>query len=68
MENGAHFDTRNINDMTAADVASTKIAETLISSHMQLSLKCLSARVIMKHRLRYRDIIPVSLYEFVELH
>ena len=43
MENGTHFDTRDINDMTAADVASTKIAETLISNHMKLSLKCLSA-------------------------
>ena len=35
VENGAHFDARNKNNMTAVDVASTKFAEGLIKSHMK---------------------------------
>ena len=67
-ENGAHFDTRNQNCMTAVDVASSRFAEGLIIPYMNISLKCLSASVITKHGIRYKDIIPESLYEFVELH
>ena len=67
-ENGAHFDTRNSNAMTAVDVASTRFAEGLINPYINISLKCLSASVVKKHGIRYKDIIPISLYDFVELH
>ena len=68
VENGAHIDARNIYDMTVADVACTSMTESLILGHMELSLGCLSARVIMEHGIQYKGIIPVPLYEFVELH
>ena len=68
VENGAHIDALNINDMTAADVACSSMTESLILGHTKLSLGCLSARVIMEHGIQYKDIISASLYEFVELH
>ena len=68
VENGAHIDARNKNDMTAVDVAYTKFIGDLIQAHMTFSLKCLSATVIMRNRIPYEDVIPVSLYGFVKLH
>ena len=68
IENGAHFDARNKDGKTAVDVASTGTAKGIIKAHTKLSLKCLSATAIKKHKLKYQYVIPASLYEFVELH
>ena len=68
IDNGAHVDACNIDGNTAAEVASTDIAESIIKANMKLSLKCLSARTVRKHKIEYQGIIPESLHEFVELH
>ena len=68
IENGAHLDVRNTDDETAVDVSSSSIAEDFIKAHMKLSLKCLTARVIVNNGIEYEGTIPVSLYDFVELH
>ena len=68
IENDAHLDACNKDGKTAVDVASTGIAESIINTHMKLSLKCLSARAVKKHKVQNQDVIPVSLYKFVELH
>ena len=68
IDNGVHVDACNIDGKTAADIASTDIAESIIKSHEKLSLKCLSARTVRKHKIEYRGVIPNSLIEFVEFH
>ena len=68
IDNGAHVDACNIDGKTAADVASTDIAESIIKARGKLNLKCLSARTVKKHKLEYQGFIPDSLCEFVELH
>ena len=68
IENGAHIDACNKDSKTAIDVAATDIAKDVIKAHTKLSLKCLSARAVRRHKVEYRDIIPVSLQTIVELH
>ena len=68
IENGAHVDACIIDGKTAADVASTDIAGSIIKAHETLNLKCLSARTIKKHKIKYQGILPESLHEFVEMH
>ena len=68
IDKGAHVDACNKDGKTAADVASTDIAESIIKTHGKLSLKCLSARTVKKHKIDYQGFIPNSLHEFVELH
>ena len=68
IDNGAHVDVCNKDWKTAADVASTDIAESIIKARGKLSLKCLPARTVKKHKLEYQGFIPDSLCEFVKLH
>ena len=68
IEHGAHVDACNNDGDTAVDVAATEVAESTIKAHMKLRLDCLAARTVMRHKVKYQDIIPVSLQEFVELH
>ena len=68
MDNGAHADACNIDGKTAADVAATGTAKSVIEAHMKLSLKCISARTIKKHSIEYQGKIPESLYDFINIH
>ena len=64
IEHGAHVDACTIYGEQAIDVATMDI----IKMHMDLRLDCLAARVVMRHRLKYQNVIPASLIQFVELH
>ena len=68
IDNGAHVDACIIDGKTAADIASTDIVKSIIKARETLSLKCLSARTLRKHKIEYQGIIPNSLIEFVEFH
>ena len=68
IDNGAHVDACNIDGKTAADVAATDTAKGFIKAHMKLSLKCISARIVKKHRIEYQDKILESLHDFIKLH
>ena len=68
IDNGAHVDACNIDGKTVVDVAPTDIAESIIKTHEKLSLKCLCARTVKKHKIEYQGIIPDVLCGFIELH
>ena len=57
IENGALLDARNKNGKTAVDVAATDIACDIIKAHMKLGLKCLTARVVSKYKVKDEDVI-----------
>ena len=65
---GVHLDTRNFAGKTASDISSTGVAEVIIRTHNDISLKCLSARAIRLHRIPVKHVIPRFLFEFVKLH
>ena len=66
LKNGAHVDMVNIWGDRAVD--------NLLSSLMEMnmldfiSLKCLSASVVMKYKISYAGHIPASLESFVQMH
>ncbi|TRY98837.1 hypothetical protein DNTS_027853 [Danionella cerebrum] len=68
VEAGAHTDMTNKQKKTPLDKSTTGVSEILLKTQMKMSLKCLSARAVQKHQIRYRDQIPKSLEEFVEFH
>ena len=68
IENGAHVDSSNLDGETPLDVATNEDAKDVIKAYMELRLKCLAARAIKRHEVRYQGVIPPLLQDFVELH
>lgn len=65
---GAHLDYANTLAKTPADLATTANIRQLLKSRMNMSLKCLCARLIRKSNVFYGDRIGTSLITFVEKH
>ncbi|KAJ8417181.1 hypothetical protein AAFF_G00284080 [Aldrovandia affinis] len=68
VEAGAHTDMTNKQNKTPLDKSTTGVSEILLKTQMKMSLKCLAARAVRQHQITYRDQIPKTLEEFVELH
>ncbi|XP_077451797.1 protein fem-1 homolog B [Stigmatopora argus] len=68
VEAGAHTDRANKQEKTPLDKSTTGVSEILLKTQMKMSLKCLAARAVRRHRLAYRRQIPASLEEFVDFH
>ncbi|XP_061696607.1 protein fem-1 homolog B [Syngnathoides biaculeatus] len=68
VEAGAHTDRTNKQKKTPLDKSTTGVSEILLKTQMKMSLKCLAARAVRRHRIAYRKQIPASLEEFVEFH
>uniref|UniRef100_A0A3Q2XS10 Protein fem-1 homolog B n=1 Tax=Hippocampus comes TaxID=109280 RepID=A0A3Q2XS10_HIPCM len=68
VEAGAHTDRTNKQKKTPLDKSTTGVSEILLKTQMKMSLKCLAARAVRRHRITYRNQIPASLEEFVEFH
>ncbi|XP_057692768.1 protein fem-1 homolog B [Corythoichthys intestinalis] len=68
VEAGAHTDRTNKEEKTPLDKSTTGVSEILLKTQMKMSLKCLAARAVRRHRLAYRRQIPASLEEFVDFH
>lgn len=67
-EHGAHLDSVNLLRETAIDLASPVNAIQLLRSKMQLSLKCLCARLIQTNNVSFHKKLSKSLVQFVEHH
>lgn len=69
MKAGAHFDATNAQKKTAYE-----LLDEQSSGHPALyplnyvTLQCLAARAIEKHRLPYRGLISEEMEAFIELH
>ena len=44
------------------------MAEIILRTQSKLSLKCLAARVVARHRIPYSGCVPRDLEPFIELH
>ena len=53
LENGAHIDSVNAAGQTALTAATTGVAEIILKSQADMSLKCLAAQSIRKYNLNY---------------
>lgn len=67
-EAGAHLDRVNHARQMASEVATTGVAEIILRTKRQLSLKCIAARVIQRHAIPYKGHVPQTLNEFIEMH
>lgn len=65
---GAHLDYTNTLAKTPADLATMTSTRQLLTSRMNMSLKCLCARLIRKRDVSYAKKIGTSLINFVEKH
>ena len=68
IESGAHVDVVNVDGNTPFECAATTVAEIILKTQRKLSLKCLAAQSVKKHRLMYQGNVPVQLEKFIELH
>ena len=67
-EEGCHIDRVNRRGETAIDASTTGVAEIILKAQLRPNLKCMAAKVVRKHRLLYKGMVPVSLEEFIEMH
>ncbi|KAF7236669.1 hypothetical protein EYD10_16617 [Varanus komodoensis] len=69
IEAGAHVDTTNAFGQTAHELLDKKV---VMKSTMQpfnyVTLQCLAARAVGKHKIPYKRILPNELVAFIELH
>ncbi|KAG5876987.1 hypothetical protein JTB14_008132 [Gonioctena quinquepunctata] len=68
-ENGAHLDCVNKRGETPLECSATgSVAEIILKTRMELSLKCIAANAVRQHRLTYQGQVPLALESFIELH
>lgn len=65
---GAHTDVVNLEGKTPLQAATTGVAEIILKGQARLTLKCLAAQSVKKHRLTYQGQVPEALETFIELH
>ncbi|XP_064474971.1 protein fem-1 homolog B-like [Ornithodoros turicata] len=69
VESGAHCDVTNARGETALEASTTGVAEIILRTQTQISLKCLAARAVSRFELPFRDgEVPKSLVGFIEMH
>uniref|UniRef100_A0A1B6ET95 Protein fem-1 homolog B n=2 Tax=Proconiini TaxID=565685 RepID=A0A1B6ET95_9HEMI len=67
-EAGAHMDTVNTLGKTPFEAATTGVAEIILRTQTQLSLKCLAAKAVQMYNIPYIGQVPHSLESFIDLH
>ncbi|CAF0888998.1 unnamed protein product [Didymodactylos carnosus] len=67
---GAHIDTLNNLGMTPIECIDTTRSDirTLLKSQTKLSLKCISARIIVEYKIEYDSHVSKALAEFIQHH
>jgi len=68
LESGAHIDSVNAASQTPLSAAATGVAEIILKSQSEMSLKCLAAQSIRKYNLNYQGQVPKSLESFIFIH
>jgi hypothetical protein len=71
LSHSAHLDYTNDEGMSLAEIYKNKFdldLNRLIRTTSFTSLKCLSARVILKHNIAYMNSIPLDLVKFISRH
>ncbi|KFM68369.1 Protein fem-1-like protein, partial [Stegodyphus mimosarum] len=68
LDAGAHIDRVNNEGQSPFDAVLTGVAEIILKSQYQLSLKCIAAKAVKKYNVPYKGIVPVSLASFTDMH
>jgi len=68
MKCGAHPDQCNSKKETFDDLNTEARLSSLVNYMPYVTLKCLAAREVSKQKIPYKNIVPVSLESFIELH
>merc|ERR1719153_1502384 len=68
LEAGAHIDSVNAASQTPLSSAATGVAEIILKSQSEMSLKCLAAQSIRRYNLQYQGQVPKSLETFIHIH
>lgn len=50
------------------DAATTGVAELVLRAQSEISLKCIAAKAVHKHRVQYEGLVPRELTSFIEMH
>ena len=65
---GTHLDACNVNSKTASDLYKGGKLYNIINPVNYLTLQCLAAKVIQKHKIPYKDALTTKLANFVSIH
>lgn len=68
LEHGAHLDIKNAHGETFESLLENKKIHEIVNPVKYTTLKCLAAKTIQKHRIKYDKQVPESLYKFIESH
>uniref|UniRef100_A0A8C8RZ18 Fem-1 homolog A n=1 Tax=Pelusios castaneus TaxID=367368 RepID=A0A8C8RZ18_9SAUR len=69
MEAGAHMDATNAFKQTAYELLDEKLlSKSMMQPFNYITLQCLAARALDKHKIPYKGFIPEELEAFIELH
>ncbi|XP_030074662.1 protein fem-1 homolog A [Microcaecilia unicolor] len=69
IEAGAHIDATNSCQKTAYDLLDEKlVTKTMLHPFSYITLQCLAARAVEKHKIPYKGLVPDELESFIELH
>ena len=65
---GTHLDACNISNKTASDLYKGGKLYNIINPVNYLTLQCLAAKIIQKHKIPYKDALTTKLANFVSIH
>nr|CAB3245708.1 protein fem-1 homolog B-like [Phallusia mammillata] len=68
LNQGAHYDVSNGERKTPLELSTTGVAEVIVKTQTQVTLKCLAARAIRNHSIPYSGKVPSFLNEFIDMH
>ncbi len=68
VNSGAHIDMCNSEGKTPIEASTTGVAEIILRTQLNISLKCLCARAVKRNSIPYQGQVPRVLEEFVDMH
>ncbi|XP_038628909.1 protein fem-1 homolog A [Tachyglossus aculeatus] len=68
IEAGAHLDATNAFKKTAYELLDEKLLKSTMQPFNYITLRCLAARALDKHKIPYKGFIPEELEAFIEMH
>lgn len=68
LRHSAHLDMRNDEGRTPVELLRGVAIHDVVSPLDYISLQCLTARVIIKHNIRYKGHVPLKVESFIEMH
>ena len=68
LDHGAHLDAVNSSGCSFSQLLKEQAIHEIVNPLKYTTLSCLAARVIVKHNIPYKGIVPITLEPFVEQH